>query len=174
MNKDTSEHIQIPSIEFCISGFLSEGEEYNREIHDFGRTPYERARNFYSKEVISKMEDAAIARGILWRITLILNFFLEGGDTKEEMTFFNQSDTQHLEKAILENRKLDYETHSVEIYFNNSKIDEFKTFQELGITSGSEIHVCVKKNQGNKQARNGGWIQYLSEGLNCYFQIMEG
>ena len=155
-----------PSREFCITGRLAQGEVYDQKLHNIGTTISGRGAKFYSPEEIKKMENEAMERLILWKINPTLNFLLES-NRKERMEIFNETTVGALEKNILKSRNLTSDTHVVEIYFNNSEIIEiFKTLEKLGITSESEIFVCVKKHgQTDEEASNDNFLQYLFEGL---------
>ena len=155
-----------PSRDFVITGILAPGEKYNNEIHKIGTTIAGRGAEFYSSEEIKEMENEAMQRRILWKINPTLNFLLES-NRKERMEIFNQTTLSALEEYILKSRNLTSDTHVVEIYFNNSEIIEiFKTLEKLGITSESEIFVCVKKHgQTDEEASNDNFLQYLFEGL---------
>jgi hypothetical protein len=36
-----------PSIYFCLTGYLEEGEKYNQNLHNYGETPEERGSAYY-------------------------------------------------------------------------------------------------------------------------------
>jgi hypothetical protein len=38
---------KVPSIDYCETGKLKEGETYNQNIHNAGETPEERCKDFY-------------------------------------------------------------------------------------------------------------------------------
>jgi hypothetical protein len=45
-----------PSERFCKHGFLTEGEKYNPELHNYGGTVEERCEDYYSPEEIERMK----------------------------------------------------------------------------------------------------------------------
>jgi hypothetical protein len=159
-------NIAKPSIEFCITGCLANGEVYDQELHNIGTTVAGRAGTFYSPEEIKEMENEAKKRLILWEINPTLIFLLES-NKKGRMKTFNQTTVGAFEKDILTSKNVTSDTHVVEMYFNNTEIiGIFKTLEELGITSESEIFVCVKKHgQSDEEASNDYFLEYLFEGL---------
>ena len=155
-----------PSREFCITGRLAPGEDYDQELHNIGTTISGRGDKFYSPEEIKEMENEAMERLILWKINPTLNFQLDS-NRKERMEIFNETTVGALEKNILTSKNVTSDTHVVKMYFNNSEIiGIFKTLEELGITSESEILVRVKKHgQTDEEASNDYFLEYLFEGL---------
>ena len=49
LNLSQSQQRRVPSIHFCDTGELDEGEAYNPEIHNVGTTPQERCSRFYQQ-----------------------------------------------------------------------------------------------------------------------------
>ena len=48
----SEEYAEKPSIDYCQTGKLAEGEKYNQSIHLYGRTPSERCEPFYSTKTL--------------------------------------------------------------------------------------------------------------------------
>jgi hypothetical protein len=160
-----------PSVEYCITGCLEEGEKYDQNIHNHGTTPGARAKGFYSPEEILAMEAEAMHRGILSTVQLNLCFYNENNE-QESVELFNKSRSYNLKEAILGSRGLDPRIYTVDMYFGENLINAVNTFEELEITSGTLIHVCVKKHgQTDAEARFDAWKNYFFGGLEGYVPV---
>ena len=48
--------LSIPSIQFCVTGHLMENEDYNQEIHTYGKTILERAPQILDWYSVNEIE----------------------------------------------------------------------------------------------------------------------